>query len=167
MELIKYHKKYNRREIDIMLSSTNDTIILHTDNIDRSSGKKVLIKLDENNLYRKRFDKPEIHIPQSGSQVIRGLNKSFPVTLYKRSPSVPHTLHDRIWTNSDFEEFKKYIDDDFNVIKKYCIDNNIKKIIFPIYGLLTENHCITIERTPTLYFYIIGKEAELLEINQQ
>ena len=82
MELIRYHKKYNRGEIDIMLSSTNDTIILHTDNIDRISGKKELIKLDENNLYRKRFDKPEIHIPQSGSQIIRGLNKSFPVTLY-------------------------------------------------------------------------------------
>ena len=49
MELIKYHKKYNRGEIDIMLSSTNDTIILHTDNIDRISGKKELIKLDENN----------------------------------------------------------------------------------------------------------------------
>ena len=47
MELIKYHKKYNRGEIDIMLSSTNDTIILHTDNIDRISGKKELIKLDE------------------------------------------------------------------------------------------------------------------------
>ena len=34
-------------------------------------------------------------------------------------------------------------------------------------GLLAEKHNITIERTPKLYFYIIEKEAELLELNQK
>ena len=68
------------------------------------------------------------------------------------------------WQESDFEECKKVIDEDFEQIKKACVEKGYKTIIFPAGGLLNGAISqITFDRTPSLHNYIIKKEIELKE----
>lgn len=152
MKLVRSVSNYTRSSV----KKDKDRIYIFTDNCDRTSGKN---KISKDSSYLKRFKKDEACYPSVTSAIIRGLENAYPVTTCK---AYSKTQYNRLWTDDDFNEFKKIIDKDFEEIKKACIEKEPKEIIFPIRGILNGNYSkITYDRTPTLYFYIIKKEMEL------
>lgn len=134
-------------------SAINDTknLYIFIDNCDRTSGK---IEISDESNYSKRFNKKGLKRTAAYSASIRGLDNAFPITIQRRVGEN--------WTEEEFEEFKKVIDDDIKVIKKACKKLKPVSIVFPCSGLLNVDvGRITFERTPRLYEYIIKKEIEL------
>lgn len=146
--------KFNRTQ------AKNDTerLYIFTDNCDRSSGKG---NIPDDSEYSIRFGKKGLKYPSMTSALLRGLPNSYPITTQKKY--VPGSKsHEGNWEDSDFEEFKKVIDDDFEHIKKACVEKGYKEIVFPIHGVLNGKISrITSVRTPKLYCYIVEKEIEL------
>ena len=134
------------------LRCNKNHLYIFTDNCDRTSGK---IAIPDDSEYSKRFGKTGLMYPSSTSAIIRGLNNAYPITTKK-------SLKER-WTDDDYAEFKKVIDDDIEHIKKACKKHKYTMIIFPKNGLLnTRIANITMERTPKLFIYTLKKEKELL-----
>jgi len=152
MKLIK--KSFKRT--DASADSTN--MYIFTDNGDRTSGNG---KIDDNSEYSIRFGKKGLKYPSVTSAIIRGLSNAYPITTQKKYfPG--NKSKEGNWTDDDFEEFKKVIDDDIEHIKNACVEKGYKEIIFPYNGILNGRISkLTIERTPKLYKYIIEKEIEL------
>ena len=156
MKLIR--KSYSR----ITASKDKEHIYVFTDNLDRTSGQG---KISDDSSYSKRFGKTGLCYPSVTSAVLRGLENAFPVTTqkgYKKgtNPSIYN------WTDDDFEEFKKVIDDDFEKIKEACVKYSTDTVYFPSTGVLNGNISqLTFDRTPILYNYIIEKEIELRDFN--
>lgn len=148
MKIIRTDKLYLRRK-DVELDK--DNMYIFTDNTDRDSGKT---DIDENSWYSKKYGKGK-HYPSCTSAVLRGLENAYPITTQKWYND-EHKGNDGRWNDSDFEEFKKIIDDDFNTIledfKMY------KNIIFPRGGIFNSKIAnISKERTPILYDYLMSK----------
>ena len=145
--MILRRTSYSRKSV------VNDTKNLYVfiDNCDRTSGT---IEISDESNYSKRFNKKGLKRTASYSASIRGLENAFPITIKKHI--------NENWTEEEFEEFKKVIDDDIKVIKKACKELKPVSIVFPYSGLLnSDTGKITFERTPRLYEYIIKKEIEL------
>jgi len=154
MILKKSTSKYYR---DIVAGDTTKMYVF-TDNGDRTSGKG---KIPDDSEYSTRFGKKNLCYPSMTSAVLRGLPNSYPITTQKTYvPGIKSSQGN--WNDSDFEEFKKVIDDDFEHIKKACVEKGYKEIIFPYNGVLNGKISrLTVNRTPKLYNYIIEKELEL------
>jgi len=135
-----------------------DNLYVFTDNGDRTSGK---IKIPDNSEYSQRFGKTGLYHPSKTSDMLRGLENACPITTQKRYvPGIK--CYNGNWTDDDFEEFKKVIDEDFEFIKKQCVDKKYKEIIFPKNGVLNGKISrLTFLRTPKLFKYIVEKELEL------
>jgi hypothetical protein len=156
MKLVR--KSYSR----ITASRDKEHIFIFTDNLDRTSGQG---KIPDGSSYSKRFGKTGLCYPSVTSAVLRGLENAFPITTQKgyKKGANPSTYN---WTDDDFEEFKKVIDDDFEKIKEACVKYNADTVYFPSTGVLNGNISqITFDRTPILYNYIIEKEIELRDFN--
>lgn len=141
-----------------VIKNDKDNLYVFTDNGDRTSGKG---KIPDDSEYSKRFGKTNLCYPTKTSAVLRGLENSCPITTQKRYiPGV--RSHMGNWTDDDFEEFKKVIDEDFEFIKKKCVDRKYKTIYFPKNGILNGAISkLTLLRTPKLFKYIVEKELEL------
>jgi hypothetical protein len=154
MNLQRFPFKYTRTNVEKYPNS----IFIFTDNGNRTSGS---YKIPDDSEYSKRFGKTDLKHPSTTSAIIRGMEKAFPVTTQKLYVAGLKRF-DGNWTDDDFEEFKKVIDDDFEHIKEACKRYKPKIVYFPNKGIL--NGCIsriTFNRTPKLYNYIIEKEIEL------
>lgn len=70
-----------------------------------------------------------------------------------------------MFEDKDFDEVKKYIDEDFECIKQACIERKPKCIYFPPEGLY-ENQLINTYASSSfkLISYILQKEKELLDL---
>ena len=154
MKLIKCKGAYHRTTVE----NDKDKIYIFTDNTNRTSGS---LPISDDSAYSKRFGKKGLRYPTMTSAVLRGLDNAFPITTqryYKKGSS----RAEGNWTDEDFKEFKKVIDEDVDVIKKACVERGIDTVIFPSGGLLNSSIAdISFKRTPSLYKYIIEKEIEL------
>lgn len=154
MKLIKWEGNWDRDTV----SNSPDALFIFTDNGDRTSGANVI---PDDSEYSKRFNKKGLRYPKITTAVIRGLDNAYPITTQKKL-YYGRTSFKGNWSDDDFEEFKKVIDDDFEHIKRACAEKKIKVIYFPNRGVLNGPISkITLERTPLLYNYIIEKEKEL------
>ena len=156
MKLRRANSAYHRPTV----AANTNVMYIFTDNGDRTSGKG---KIPDDSEYSIRFGKKGLKYPSMTSALIRGLDNSYPITTQKRY--VPGTKSSEgNWNDSDFEEFKKVIDDDFEHIKKACVEKGYKEIVFPSKGVLNGTIArLSIIRTPKLFNYIVQKEIELKE----
>lgn len=153
MKLIK-SSKYTRNSV----KKDKSNIYIFTDNCDRTSGKN---KIPDDSAYSKRFGKTGLCYPTTTSATIRGLYNAFPVTTQKSYNKGKKSFDDN-WNDEDFEEFKKVIDADFEVIKEACKTLKPNAVVFPQKGILNGPISrLTFERTPLLFNYIVHKEKEL------
>lgn len=155
MKLIRAFANVTRKQA----KENKTAIYIFTDNGDRTSGKQ---RVPDESEYAKRFGKTGLMHPLSKtSAILRGLDNAFPITTQKHYVLSPNQSKVN-WEDSDFEEFKKVIDDDIEHIKEACVRLKPANIIFPCYGILNSKiPNITFYRTPKLYNYIIEKEIEL------
>lgn len=87
--------------------------------------------------------------------LIRGLDNAYPITTQRYYNKNCKGVNGR-WNDSDFEDFKKVIDDDFDTILRNI--HRYGSIIFPIGGIFnTKISNISKERTPLLFNYLMGK----------
>lgn len=139
-----------------------ERMYIFTDNCDRTSGSH---KIKDESEYSTRFGKKDLKYPSVTSALFRGLDNAYPITTQKGYEKGKDTSL-KNWNDEDFDEFKRVIDDDFEHIKKACIEKGYKEIIFPVNGVLNSSISrITANRTPKLFFYIIEKEMELKNFN--
>lgn len=156
MKLIKSSSFYTREKV----FEDKENLYIFTDNCDRTSGWGTI---PDDSEYSKRFGKINLKFPKVTTALIRGLDNAYPVTTQKHYIKGKESYKGN-WTDDDFDEFKEVIDSDFEAIKKAIKEKGYKQVIFPIGGILNRNISkLTIERTPKLFNYIIEKEKELKE----
>ena len=95
------------------------------------------------------------------SAVVRGLDNARPISTQRWYHDGAKGVAGR-WNDSDFEEFKNVIDDEFNEIIKEWDTGKYTKLWFPhngIFGSAISN--ITETRTPILFNYLQHKVIDL------
>lgn len=127
--------------------SDKERLYVFPDNVERSSGS---CKVPDKSSYSIRFGKTDAKRTSNGHECIRGLNNSMPLTVFKTNKV--------FWCDDDFDEFKKYIDDDVKEIKRICNECGYKEIVFPHQGILNG---LQIVKSPKVYMYMVKKEMEL------
>lgn len=153
MELKKYPLPYQQRHTVIGKDAEN--IYIFPDNIKRASGSTALPEGSED--YKKRFPNiKRFRRPITKPQIVRGYKNAFPITIKNGS---------YMFEDKDFDEAKKYIDEDFEYIKQACIERKPKCIYFPPEGLYG-NDCINTFASSgfKIISYILQKEKELLDL---
>lgn len=149
--IIRATKPYIRDEI----ANDSETMYIFTDNVDRDSGKGLI---DNNSWYSQKYGIGK-HYPKVTTALIRGLDNAYPITTqhwYNRN----YKGNNGRWTDSDLEEFKTVIDNDFNNI--YDNMNRYYNIVFPLGGIFNSRIAnISKERVPQLYNYLLSKCLEL------
>ena len=143
-------KTYSFRVAD----ESNDKLFVFIDNMNRRGQKDIAgnssrFKLDDTD-YGKRFELTNVYSHKNIT--LRGAKRAYPVTLY--------TNEHKLWTENQFDEFKKVIDDDFNHIYRAIDELKPKEVVFPKDGLLREKFSPHV--TPKIFAYILKKELELL-----
>lgn len=154
MEILRAEKFYNRSEVE------NDakTMYIFTDNTDRDSGKG---DIPDDSWYANKYGSGK-HFPKVTSALIRGLHNAYPITTQRWYNNAHKGIYGR-WTDANFEEFKKVIDDDFEEIYKNA--KRYEKIVFPIGGIFNSKIAdISKSRVPKLYGYLMEKCKTLLNI---
>lgn len=153
MELKKcpypYHQRYTVIEKD------TENIYVFPDNVKRCSGSAALPEGSED--YKKRFPNiKRFRRPITKCQIVRGFKNAFPITIKNGS---------YMFEDKDFDEVKKYIDEDFEYIKQACIERKPKYIYFPPEGLYG-NQGISPYASSSfkIISYILQKEKELIEL---
>ena len=138
---------YNRDSV----KSDSSTMYIFTDNTDRDSGSGII---DNDSWYINKYGRGK-HYPKVTSAVIRGLDNAYPITTQHYYNKFRKGISGR-WNDSDFDEFKSVIDDDFDEIIKNAIRFN--RIVFPCGGFFeTKISNISKTRTPMLYHYLYDK----------
>lgn len=138
---------FRRKDVD----SDKENMYIFTDNTDRDSGSG---KIDEDSWYSKKYGNGK-HFPSITSAVIRGLDNAYPITTQRWYNDKNKGVSGR-WTDEDFEDFKKVIDDDFKTI--YENFKRYKNIIIPYGGIFNSQIAnISKDRTPVLFSYLKGK----------
>jgi len=136
----------------------NTSMYIFTDNTDRDSGKTLI---PSDSWYVQKYGEGK-HYPTMTTALIRGLDNAYPITT-QHWYNQQHKGNTGRWTDEDFEEFKKVIDDDFEKIYKDC--KNFKRIVFPMGGIFNSKiSAINKVRTPKLYEYLKSKCMPLLSI---
>lgn len=138
---------YNRDSV----KSDSSTMYIFTDNTDRDSGSGII---DNDSWYIHKYGCCK-HYPKVTSAVIRGLDNAYPITTQHYYNKFRKGISGR-WNDSDFDEFKSVIDDDFDEIIKNA--SRFNRIVFPCGGFFeTKISNISKTRTPMLYHYLYGK----------
>lgn len=151
-KVVRADKFYNRNEVE------NDvkTMYIFTDNTDRDSGKG---DIPDDSWYAKKYGSGK-HFPKVTSALIRGLHNAYPITTQRWYNNAHKGIYGR-WNDDDLEEFKKVIDNDFEVI--HANKDKYEKIVFPFGGIFNSKIAnISKSRTPKLYEYLMNKCKELL-----
>lgn len=154
MQVIRANKPYTRQ----LVAEDNTSMYIFTDNTDRNSGKSLI---PNNSWYSQKYGNNK-HYPTITTALIRGLDNAYPITTQRYYNAQYKGITGR-WNDSDIEEFKKVIDDDFEKIYNDC--KNFKRIIFPMGGIFNSKiSAINKTRTPKLYEYLKSKCMKLLNI---
>lgn len=133
-----------------------EALYIFTDNTDRTSGDTA--NVPNNGWYARKYGKGlsfgTLNNPTTA--VIRGLDNAYPISTMKRFyKKAGLSIEQSRWTDADFNEFKKVIDDEINTIKEALYSGKYKYIVFPINGVTGGKISqITKERTPKLYAYL-------------
>ena len=144
---------YKRDEIE----RDSRKMYIFTDNTNRTSGNN---PLPASSWYSQTFG-PGLCFPTMTSALIRGLPNAFPLTT-QHWYSPEHRGDTGRWTDADFEEFKRVIDEDFERIEKEM--RKYEVIVFPPGGIFNSKIAnITEARTPRLYEYLMTKCKNLME----
>jgi hypothetical protein len=144
-------------------------LYIFTDNTDRTSGSGVI---DDNSWYAKEYGKG-LHYPTKTSAVVRGLDNARPVSTQRWYHEGAKGETGR-WNDSDFDEFKKVVDKEFQDIFDAWNSGQYDYIYVPanvqsedLYtngifnGKISQ---LTEERTPRLYHYLQDKMMDLNEL---
>ena len=153
MELKKFPWPYQQRYT--VIEKDTENIYVFPDSVTRFSGSAALPEGSED--YKKRFPNiKRFRRPISKRQIVRGFKNAFPITIKNGS---------YMFEDKDFDEVKKYIDEDFEYIKQACIERKPKYIYFPPEGLYG-NDCINTFASSgfKIISYILQKEKELLAL---
>ena len=153
-EIIKHIESWTRASA----ARDTNTLYIFTDNIDRDSGSSVI---DPNSPYAKKYGAGK-HYPTRTQAVVRGLPNAMPI-------STQHWYHEGakgdagMWNDSDFEEFKKTIDEEIEAIKAEWKTGKYSSVAFGggdglFNGKISK---LSKERTPKLYDYLTEKYNEL------
>ena len=152
MKVIRATEEYTRKNV----RDDSTSMYIFTDNTDRDSGKTPIPK---SSWYLEKYG-PGKHYPSMTTALIRGLDNAFPITTQHWYNAEHKGLTGR-WTDEDFEEFKKVIDDDFDEI--YRNAHRFNQIVFPIGGIFNSTISqLNNIRTPKLYSYLLEKCKTLL-----
>ena len=152
MQIVRAKEPYVRADVE----KDKKTMYIFTDNTDRDSGRALI---PYNSWYIAKYGRKK-HYPTVTSALIRGLHNAFPITT-QRWYNKEHKGETGRWTDADFEEFKRVIDDDFEEIRKHI--GNYDRVVFPMGGIFNSKIAnISKERTPILYDYLMNKCKELL-----
>lgn len=142
-----YDGKWTRRDVQ------NDPARLYvfTDNTDRDSGK---VAVDRGSEYYRRYGdgRNDLHYPTVTAAVIRGLDNAMPVSTQRFYHEGAKGISGR-WQDSDAEEFRKVITDEFDAMKAKLSAGGYSAVVFPGGdGLFNgEISAINKERVPVLY----------------
>ena len=151
--IIEVAREYYNRDI---VKYDASTMYIFTDNTDRDSGTGLI---DPNSWYSDKYGFNK-HYPKVTSAVIRGLDNAYPITTQHYYNKFRKGIYGR-WNDSDFDEFKLVIDDDFNEIIKNA--NKVNRIVFPCGGFFeTKISNISKERTPKIYHYLYDKLRDFI-----
>ena len=153
--VVHQHKGvWTRSEVE---KDTN-SLYIFTDNTDRDSGSGLI---DPNSRYAQKYGQGK-HYPTRTQAVIRGLDNAMPI-------STQHWYHPGakgptgVWTDNDFEEFKKTIDAEIQDIIDEWNTGKYKRIVIgdgdAFFNSSISN--ISVERVPKLYSYLKSKVEEL------
>ena len=153
--VVHQHKGvWTRSEVE---KDTN-SLYIFTDNTDRDSGSGLI---DPNSRYAQKYGQGK-HYPTRTQAVIRGLDNAMPI-------STQHWYHPGakgptgVWTDNDFEEFKKTIDAEIQDIIDEWNTGKYKRIVIgdgdAFFNSSISN--ISMERVPKLYSYLKSKVEEL------
>lgn len=150
----QYKGVWTRSEVQ---KDTN-SLYIFTDNTDRDSGSGLI---DPNSRYAQKYGQGK-HYPTRTQAVIRGLDNAMPI-------STQHWYHPGakgptgVWTDNDFEEFKKTIDAEIQDIIDEWNTGKYKRIVIgdgdAFFNSSISN--ISVERVPKLYSYLKSKVEEL------
>ena len=131
-----------------------DVLFLFTDNTNRTSGSN---KINPNSWYSKKYGN-NLCYPNITQAVIRGLDNAYPIsTQHYYRKWVP--IYKNRWNDSDINEFKKVIDDEFLDIRNAWYSLKYNKIVLSSFtGKISQ---LNRDRTPKLWNYLILKINEL------
>lgn len=134
------------------------SLYIFTDNTDRDSGKTLI---DPMSKYAQRYGQNK-HFPTMTQAVLRGLDNAMPISTQRWYHDGAKGVTGR-WTDADFDEFKKVIDEEVNDIIEEWKSGKYKRIVIADSDgfFNTEISNISKERTPRLYDYLQSKLAQL------
>lgn len=152
-------KTYNGNWTRQAVANDPSTLYIFTDNTDRNSGSGVI---PADSWYSKKYGAGH-HFPTMTAAVIRGLDNARPISTqrwYHQGAKGPTGR----WNDTDFDEFKKVIDDEFEEILKEWNTGKYKTIMFPQRNGLFNTRISNISetRTPKLYQYLYSKYQNLI-----
>ena len=155
--------RYNRD----VAEQRKDWLFIFTDNTDRTSGGFNY----EDGWYKEKYGNGGYGSRNNPTTaVIRGLDNAFPISTMKwfYKNHVGATVNSSRFTDQDFEQFKKVIDDEFNDIKQAWESGKYTKIVIPGDDGFFNSRISNISeiRTPQIYQYLKQKESELMNIVQ-
>jgi hypothetical protein len=144
------------------------SLYVFTDNTDRTSGSG---EISDESWYAQRYG-TGLKYPTQTTAVVRGLDNARPISTQRWYHEGAKGVAGR-WTDADFEEFKKVIDQEIQDIMDAWNTGNYDEIIFPLgsykdgsYGNGIFNGIISAineTRTPILYAYLQDKMMDLNE----
>ena len=151
-KVVRADSFYRREDVEKDVNS----MYIFTDNTDRNSGRG---EIPNDSWYAVKYGFGK-HFPKVTSAHIRGLSNAYPITTQRWYNNQHKGLNGR-WHDSDFEEFKKVIDADFETI--YQNIDKYEKIVFPFGGIFNSKIAnISKLRTPKLFQYLLDKCKTLL-----
>lgn len=155
MKIIRSKDKYTRD----LVRHTPNKLFIFTDNTDRDSGKGVI---SSDSWYSKKYGEGK-HYPTMTSALIRGLDNAYPITT-QRYYNKQYKGNTGSWNDSDLDQFKEVIDDDFKEIIKAIKSGKYEDIVFPPGGIFNSQIAnISKERTPKLFDYLMDKCQSLYD----
>lgn len=153
---IEYHPgNWTRQEVN----DNPDVLYVFGDNTNRTSGSN---PISNDSKYARTYGLGKM-FPNATAAIIRGMDNAMPVsTQHWYDPTTGKTRDAGRWNDSDIDEFKKVIDQEFQAIKDEWDTGKYRKIYLPSTGLSNGKISqITEARTPVLFKYLYDKTADL------
>lgn len=153
---IEYHPgNWTRQEVN----DNPDVLYVFGDNTNRTSGSN---PISNDSKYARTYGLGKM-FPNATAAIIRGMDNAMPVsTQHWYDPSTGRTRDSGRWNDSDIDDFKKIIDEEFQAIKDEWDTGKYRKIYLPSTGLSNGKISqITEARTPVLFKYLYDKTVDL------
>ena len=154
--IIEYNGYWTRDNVE----KDTKNLYIFTDNTDRDSGIELI---DSNSNYAKKYGVDK-HYPKTTQAVIRGLNNAMPISTQRWYNKEKKGVNGN-WKDTDFDDFKKVIDEEIDAIKQEWNSGKYKKLIIGkkdgFFNTKISN--ITKERVPKIYEYLELKLNELYD----